>query len=124
MKINICTRVGPKRWDICMGNWNATSLNKKEQELVWKGEQYHIDIVGISYTKCRGSDIDELNEGWKLFYSGVDVTMSGQVGAGIFVSPRLAHYVTDWIPLGGRVCLKASATEAVTVHFAGVRTKR
>ena len=107
-----------------MGNWNVISLNKKEQELVWETEQYHIDIVGISYTKCRGSDIDELNEGWKLFYSGVDVTMSAQVGVDIFVSPRLAHCVTDWIPLGRRVCLKASATGAVTVRFAGVRTKR
>ena len=26
--------------------------------------------------------------------------MSAQVGVGIFVSPRLAHCVTDWIPLG------------------------
>ena len=31
--------------------------------------------------------------------------MSPQVRVGNFVSPRLAHCVTDWIPLGGRVCL-------------------
>ena len=30
--------------------------------------------------------------------------MSAQAGVGIFVSPRLAHCVTDWIPLRGRVC--------------------
>ena len=46
-----------------------------------------------------------MNEDWKLFYLGVDVTMSAQAGVGIFVSPRLAHCVTDWIPLGGKVCL-------------------
>ena len=56
-------------------------------------------------TKCRGSDAVELNEGWKLFYSYVYVTMSSQAGVGIFVSPRLAHFVTDRIPLRGRVCL-------------------
>ena len=31
--------------------------------------------------------------------------MSAQAGVGIFVSPRLAHCVTDWIPLEERVCL-------------------
>ena len=66
---SICTRVGPKHRDFCMGNWNVTLLNGKEQELVWEAEQYHLNIVGISSTKCRGSDTVELNEGWKLFYS-------------------------------------------------------
>ena len=45
-----------------------------------------------------------MNEGWKLFYSDVDVTLSAQVGVRIFISPRLAYCVNDWIPLGGRVC--------------------
>ena len=26
-------------------------------------------------------------------------------GIGIFVKPHLVHYINDWIPLGGRVCL-------------------
>ena len=51
-----------------MGNWNVTLLKGKKQELVWETEQYHLDIVGVSSTKCHGSDIVELNEGWKLFY--------------------------------------------------------
>ena len=102
---NICTRIGPKHRDLRVGNWNVTSLKGKEQQLVWEGEQYHLDIVGVSSTKCHGSDTVKLNEGYKLFYSGVDETMSAQVRVGIFVSPRLAHWVTDWIPPGGRVCL-------------------
>ena len=88
-----------------MGIWNVTSLNRKEQKLVWEAEQNHLDIVGVSSTKCRGSDTVELNEGWKLFYSGLDITMCARAEVGIFASPRLAHCVTDWIPLGGRVCL-------------------
>ena len=100
---NICTRVGPKHRDLRMGNWNVSSLKGKEEELVWEAKQYHLGIVGVSSTKCCGCDTVELNEGWKLFYSGVDVTMSDQAGEGIFVSPRLAHCVTDWILLGGRV---------------------
>ena len=59
----------------------------------------------MSSTKCHGSDTVELNEGWKLFYSGVDVIMSCQASIGIFVSPCQAHCITDWIPLGGRVYL-------------------
>ena len=68
---SICTRVGPKHRDLCMGNWNVTLLNGKEQELTWKAKQYHLDIAGVSSTKCRGSDIVELIEGWKLFFTQV-----------------------------------------------------
>ena len=88
-----------------MCKWNVTTLNGKEQELVCEVEQYHLDIVKVSSTKCRGSDTVELNEGWKLFYSGVDETMPAQAKVGIIVSPRLTNYVTDWIPRGGKVCL-------------------
>ena len=87
-----------------MGIWKVTSLNEKGQELVWEAEQYHLDMVGVSTTKCCGSDTVELNNGWKLFYSGVYVTMSAQAGVDIFISPHLAQCLTDWIPLGGRVC--------------------
>ena len=31
--------------------------------------------------------------------------MYSQAGVRIFVSSRLAHYVTNWIPLAGKVCL-------------------
>ena len=31
--------------------------------------------------------------------------MSAQAGVGICVSPCLAHCVTDWISLGGKICL-------------------
>ena len=63
---DICTRVGAKNRDLCIGNWNVTSLNGKEKKLVWEAEQYHFDIVGVSSAKCRGFDTVELNEGWKL----------------------------------------------------------
>ena len=46
-----------------------------------------------------------------FFYSDVDITISGQAGVGIFVSARLAHCVTDWIQLGGRICLKLRLQE-------------
>ena len=98
-----CTGVGPKHWVFAWAT--ETSLHSKKKELVWKAEQYHLHIVGVFPTKCRSSDAVELKEGWKLFYSGVDITMSAQAGLSIFVSSRLAHCVTDWIPLGGRICL-------------------
>ena len=31
---NICTRVDSKHKNLCMGNWNVTSLKGKEQKLV------------------------------------------------------------------------------------------
>ena len=87
---SIRTRVGPKHQDLRMGNWNVTSLKGKEQGLVWEAEHYHLDIVKVSSAKCRGSDTVKLNESWKLFYSGVDITMSAQAWVGIFVTP-LCH---------------------------------
>ena len=80
---SICTRVGPKQRDFRMSNWNVISLNGKEQELVWEAKQYHLNIVGVSSIECHSSDTVELNNGWKLFYSGTDTTMSAQAGAGI-----------------------------------------
>ena len=57
-----------------MDNWNVTSRNAKERKLVWETEQCHFIIVGVFSTQCCGSDTVELNEDWKLIYSGTDVT--------------------------------------------------
>ena len=34
-----------------------------------------------------------------------DPSMSAQAGVGILTSPRLSDCVSDWIPLGSRVCM-------------------
>ena len=78
-----CTRVGPNCRDLAIGNWNVSSPTGKEQELVCEAQQYHLDIVGISTTKRRGSGTVELNGGWKFFYSGVDVAISAQADVGL-----------------------------------------
>ena len=44
----------------------------------------------------------DLDDGWKLFYSGADPSTSTQAGVGILTSPRLSDCVSDWIPLGSR----------------------
>ena len=75
-------------------------------ELVEKAKRYHLDIIGVSSTKRRGCGTVDLDGEWKLFYSGADPTsMSAQAGVGILTSPRLSDCVSDWIPLGSRVCL-------------------
>ena len=90
-----CTRVGPNCRDLAIGNWNASSLTGKEQELVSEAQQYRLDVVGISSTKRQGSGNVELNGGWKVFYSGVDAAMSAQGGVGLLVSPNIAECVVD-----------------------------
>ena len=114
-----------------MGNWNVTLLNGKEQELVWEAEQYHLDIAGVSSTKCRDSDTVELNEGWNVFHSGVDVAMSA--GVGIFVGryfckplawPTVSlvesHSEEGFVSLN----LGYRSSYFFLLYFAGVRTKR
>ena len=51
------------------------------------------------------SDSDEEIFLWKLFYSGADSSRSAQASVGILTSPRLSDCVSDWIPLGSRVCM-------------------
>ena len=88
---------------LLLGNWNI--LTGKELELVEEAKRYHLDIIGVSSTKRRGSGTLDLDGGWKLFYSVADPSMSAQAGVGILTSSRLSDYVSDWIPLGSRVCM-------------------
>ena len=90
---------------LLLGNWNILSLIGKELELVEEAKRYHLDIIGVFSTKRRGSGTVDLDGGWKLFYSGADPSMSAQAGVGILTSPRLSDCVSDWIPLGSRVCM-------------------
>ena len=90
---------------LLLGKWNILTLSGKELELVGEAKRYHLDIIGVSSTKRRGSGTVDLDGGWKLFYSGADSSMSARAGVGIFTSPRLSDCVSDWIPLGSRVCM-------------------
>ena len=85
---------------LLFGNWNVFTLNGKEMELVEEAKRYHLDVVGISSTKRRGSGIVNLDGGWKLFYSGADPKMSAHAGVGILTSPQMSDCVSEWIPFG------------------------
>ena len=87
------------------GNWNIFTLTGKEMELVEEAKRYHLDVVGISSTKRRGSGTVDLDGGWKLFYSGADPKMSAHAGVGILTNPQMSGCVSEWIPLGSRVCM-------------------
>jgi len=84
---------------LLFGNWNI--LTEKELGLVEEAKWYHLDIFGVSSTKRRGSGTVILDGGLK-FYSGADPSMSAQSGVGILTSPRLADFVSDWVPMGLR----------------------
>ena len=87
---------------LLLGNCNI--LTGKELELVDEAKRYHLNIIGV-FSKKRGSGTVDLDGGWKLFYSGADLSMSAQAGVGILTSPCLSDCESDWIPLGSRVCM-------------------
>ena len=90
---------GINHHQLLLGNWG------KELELVEEAQRYHLDIIKVSSNKRRGSGTVDLDGGWKLLYSGAEISMSAQAGVGILTSPRLSDCVSDWIPLGSRVCM-------------------
>ena len=90
---------------LLLGNRNVFTLTGKELELVEEANNYHLDIVGVSSTERRGSGIIDLDGGWKLFYSGTDLSMSVLASVGILTSPRLSDCVFDWISLGSWACM-------------------
>ena len=72
---------------LLLGNWNILTLTGKELELVEEAKRYHLDIIGVSSTKRRGSGTVDLDGGWKLFYSGTDPSMSAQAVWGFSQAP-------------------------------------
>ena len=88
-----------------MDNWNILTLTEKELELVEEAKRYQLNTIGVSSIKRHGSGTVDLDGGWKLFHSGADPSMSAQTGVRILTSPRLSDCVSDWIPLGSRVCM-------------------
>ena len=99
------SRVDYHHHQLLLGNWNILTFTGKELELVEEAKRYHLDIIGVSSSKRRGSGTVDLDGGWKLFYSGADPSMSAQAGVGILTSPRLSDCVSDWILWGSRVCM-------------------
>ena len=48
---------------LLLGNWNILTLTGKELELVEEAKRYHLDIIGVSSTKRRGSGTVDLDGG-------------------------------------------------------------
>ncbi|CAF3219623.1 unnamed protein product [Rotaria sp. Silwood2] len=88
-----------------IGTWNVTSLIGKEFELIEEAKKYQLDILGISSTKRKGQRTLALNNGWQLFYSGVDPSTHAQAGVAILLNPLLANAVLEWKPINERVAL-------------------
>ena len=99
-----------------LGNWNILILTGKELELVQEAKRYFLDSIGVSSIKRRGTGTVDLDGGWKRFFSGADPSMFAQAGVGILASPRLSDCVSDWIPLGSRVCMLKLKDEELVVQ--------
>jgi len=94
--------ISPK---LMVGNLKTTRPTGKERELVEEAKRLSLDVVAIFSTKRGGSNTMELDDWWKLFYSGVNPAKFAQAVVGILVSPQLANCVDEWIPLGVRLCM-------------------
>jgi len=90
-----------------VSNWKVIHhfATKIEHELGNGADLSSAEVVGISATRSSDSNTLELDNGWKLFSSGVEPAKFAQAGVSILVSPQLASCVDEWVPPGGRVCM-------------------
>jgi exonuclease III len=99
-------RIRQRRGYMDIGIWNVRSLGSKESELVEEAAKYRLDIVGVSESKLKGKGTRDLDNGWKLFYSGIDDPRAhAHAGVGILTSPRMAEQVIEWSPMSERVAI-------------------
>ena len=69
------TRFWKNHHRLLLDNWNIFTLSGKELELVEEAKKFQLDIAGVSTKRC-GSEIMDLDGGWKLFYLDADPSMS------------------------------------------------
>ena len=62
-------------------------------------------IIGISSTKRSGSEIKDLDDRWKLFYSSVKPAKFALACVWILIRAQLASCVGECIQPGRRVCI-------------------
>ena len=105
---------------LLLGNWNILTLTGKELELVEEAKRYHLNIIGVSSTKRRGSGTVHLDDGWKLFYSGADPSMHAQAGVGFSQAPFVRLCVRlDSFGITG-LYVEAQGIRLVIVPIAGI----
>ena len=66
--------------DCCLAIGMFSLSQEKSLELVEEAKKYHLVIDGVSSTKRCGPGIVHSDDGYKLFHSGADPSMSAQVG--------------------------------------------
>ena len=77
---------------LLLGSWNVLTLIGKELKLIEAAKNYHLDVVGVSFTKRRSSGVVGLNGGRKLFSSGADCNVYSS-GSGNSYMPQLSDCV-------------------------------
>ncbi|CAF1306819.1 unnamed protein product [Rotaria sordida] len=102
-----------------IGTWNVTLLNGKEIELIEEVKKYQLDVIGISSFKKK-------DNGWQLFYFGIDPTIHAQVGVAILLHSRLVDTILEWKPINERIILlklqlNKSNTTVIQVYAPNVK---
>ena len=67
------------------------------------GEDWKIEILGLSEVKKKGNGIKKLQDGYTLRYSGVGMDRRAKEGVGIITSEQLETRVSRWEPLNSRI---------------------
>lgn len=78
----IATRKHQSCLKLVIGKWNVTTLTGKKHEVVKKAKRHSLDIVDISSTYHHAFKTVKWEDGWKHFYSSVELANFVQVGVG------------------------------------------
>lgn len=71
-----------------IATWNIRSINGKENEIIEEMKLQKLDYLGVTEIKKKGRGMEELKDGYWLYWSGVETKERGAEGVGLVVKPE------------------------------------
>lgn len=89
--------------EVDMGIWNINTLTGKEVEIVEEMKQNKLQILGLSETKKKGKGKMQLDNGYMLYYTGVQQDQRAKEGVGIIINDEMDKRVIQFKAVNSRV---------------------
>ncbi|GJQ68742.1 hypothetical protein Trydic_g17274 [Trypoxylus dichotomus] len=87
-KLEARSRYKKKKDVIKRGTWNVRSIIGKKDEIIEEMKVQNPDYMGVTEAKKKLQEIEEMNDGYWLYWLGVDKKNGRAEGVGIMIKPE------------------------------------